>query len=205
MKTKRSKLAVALLAGILSTALMAPTKTVQADATPYLGQIEFYAFNFAPRGWALCDGQILPINSNQSLYSLLGTTFGGDGRTSFALPDMRSRIPVHDGGSAGPGLTHRPLGQKGGQEQVTLTTAEIPTHTHMLRGSTASANQVIPGGHVVAAAATASEETYRAEAPNTTMHSGSVSSTPSGGHENRAPYLVISCAIALQGVFPSRN
>lgn len=169
---------------------------------PFLGQIEYFGFNFPPRGWAQCDGQILPINQNQSLYSLLGTTFGGDGRTSFALPDMRGRMPVHDGGSAGTHLTRRVLGSKGGQESVTLTSNEIPSHTHVLRGSTGAGNQVLPGGNALAD--DNPDETYRNEAPNTTMHAGSIGSV-SQSHENMPPFLVVNCNIALTGIFPSRN
>lgn len=170
---------------------------------PFLGQIEYYAFNFAPRGWSKCDGTILPISQNQSLYSLLGTTFGGDGRTSFALPDMRGRIPVHDGGSAGNGLTRRNLGQKGGEEQHTLTTAEIPAHSHSLRGSTSAGNQVLPAGNTLAN--DAPDETYRDDAPTAEMHAGSVTATSSNAHDNMPPYLVLNCAIATRGIFPSRN
>jgi microcystin-dependent protein len=172
-------------------------------AQPFLGEIDYFAFNFAPRGWALCDGQILPISQNQSLYSLLGTTFGGDGRTSFALPDMRGRSPVHDGGSAGGGLTRRPLGQRGGAEMVTLTPAQVPPHSHSLRGITTAANQVLPTGHSLAA--TSPDMLYSDQAPDTAMHAGAISNAPAGAHQNMSPYLVVNCAIALQGVFPSRN
>ncbi len=169
---------------------------------PFLGQIEYFGFNFPPRGWAQCDGQLLPINQNQSLYSLLGTTFGGDGRTSFALPDMRGRMPVHDGGSAGTGLTRRNLGSKGGQESVILSAAEIASHSHTLRGNTGAGNQSLPGGNTLAD--DNPDETYRNEAPNTSMHAGSISSV-SQSHENMPPFLVINCNIALTGIFPSRN
>lgn len=170
---------------------------------PYLGQIEYYGFNFAPRGWALCDGQILPINQNQSLYSLLGTTFGGDGRTTFALPDMRGRVPVHDGGSAGPGLTRRALGSKGGLETVTLTAAQIPSHTHTLYGTSAVGNRPLPGNNSLAD--DAPDETYSNAAPNTDMRAGSIATTASASHNNLPPYQVVNCSIALQGLFPSRN
>jgi len=168
---------------------------------PFLGQIEYYAFDFPPRGWAFCDGQLLPINQNQALFSLLGTTFGGDGRTTFALPDMRGRIPVHAG--TGPGLTPRNLGERGGAETVVLSAADIPSHTHSLRGTTGVGNQVLPGGNTLAN--DAPDETYRNEAPNADMHAGSVSATPSGAHENMPPFLVVNCSIALVGILPSRN
>ena len=191
---------------ITASAVVASAITWSQPASasePFLGQIEYYAFNFAPRGWTQCDGQILPINTNQALYSLMGTTFGGDGRTTFGLPDMRGRIPVHDGFSTGPGLTRRPLGQKGGAETHTLSPAEIPAHTHSLRANSGIGNQVLPQSNALAD--DAPDETYRDQAPNTTMRAGSISATPSGAHNNRPPYLVINCAIALQGIFPSRN
>lgn len=191
---------------ITGSAVLAGSMIWSQPATasePFLGQIEYYAFNFAPRGWAKCDGAILPINQNQSLYSLLGTTFGGDGRTSFALPDLRGRIPVHDGGSAGSGLTRRSLGQKGGEEQHTLTTAELPAHSHSLRGNSNAGNQVLPAGNALAN--DAPDETYRNEAPTVDMFAGSVAATASGAHNNMPPYLVLNCSIATQGLFPSRN
>lgn len=194
------------MVALLSVPLLAGGVSVSAPATAQealLGAIDFVGFNFPPRGWTQCDGQILPINSNQSLYSLLGTTFAGDGRTSFALPDMRGRSPIHDGGSAGGGLTQRQLGAKGGAEVVVLTTAEIPSHTHTLKGTTSTGNRTLPTGNALAD--DAPDETYRDEAPNASMGAGSIGSTPGGSHNNMAPYLTINCIIALQGIFPSRN
>lgn len=198
-KTFNSPLAIAL--SVVLASAISWSKPLASE--PFLGQIEFYAFNFAPRGWALCDGQVLPINSNQSLYALLGTTFGGDGRTSFALPDLRGRTPLHDGGSAGPGLTRRILGQSGGQESTTLTAAELPAHSHNLTSTTTAGNQVLPEGNVLAD--DAPDETYSDATPNTAMHAGSIGSTAAGAHDNMPPYLVLNCAIALQGIFPPRN
>lgn len=189
------------LAASLGAAMLLGASGVKAD--PFIGEIQYYAFNFAPRSWALCDGQVLPINSNQALFSLLGTTFGGDGRTSFALPDMRGRAPIHDGGSAGPGLTRRLLGQRGGTEAVTLTTAQVPSHSHTLRGTTSAADQVLPTGNSLAA--TSPDMLYSDQAPNTGLHAGSIANTAAGAHQNMSPYLVVNCAIALQGIFPSRN
>jgi microcystin-dependent protein len=202
MTRKISHALVAIAAGAVLGTGLTSTKPAAA-AEPFLGQIEYYAFNFAPRNWALCDGQILPINSYQSLYSLLGTTFGGDGRTSFGLPDMRGRIPVHDGGSAGPGLTRRKLGEKDGVETVVLTAAQVPSHPHSLRGTTSQGNEALPTGHSLAD--DSPDETYRNQAPNTDMHAGAIGATPSQGHENMPPFLVVNCSIALQGLFPSRN
>jgi microcystin-dependent protein len=195
--------AVLALAGAATLAASLSFSPPARASEPFLGQIEYYAFNFAPRGWTFCDGQVLPISQFQALFSLLGTTFGGDGRTTFALPDMRGRIPVHDGFSTGPGLTRRPLGSKGGAETVVLTAAEIPSHSHSLRGTTGVGNQVLPAGNAIAD--DAPDETYRDAAPDADMRAGSVAATPSQGHENMPPYLVINCSIALNGIFPSRN
>ncbi len=163
---------------------------------PFLAEIRIVGFNFAPRGWAFCDGQILPINQNQSLYSLLGTTYGGDGRTSFALPDLRSRTPIH----VGDGHT---LGQKSGAETVTLTAAEIAAHTHTAKATSAPADSIQPSPNILAAS-----DVYRdPEAATTTaLRSGTVTNAGGGqAHNNMQPYLTISFVIALQGLFPSRN
>ena len=169
---------------------------------PFLAEIRIVGFNFAPRGWAFCDGQILPINQNQSLYSLLGTTYGGDGRTSFALPDMRGRTPIHVGSSNG---TEYREGNKGGEETHTLSTAEMPAHRHDFRGTSSNANSNVPTGHTFARSAVAIYAALTAgrEAP---MRSDMI--TPAGGgqpHENMQPYIALNFCIALQGLFPSRN
>jgi len=164
--------------------------------TPYLSEIRIMAFNFPPKGWAQCNGQLLPINQNQALFSLLGTTFGGDGRTTFALPDLRGRVPIHFGGGFS-------LGQAGGQEFHTLTMTEMPTHTHFAQGTSLVGNQAVAGGNVLANTAA-----LIYDAPNalTTLQPGTISNI--GGsqpHENRQPYQVVNFCIALIGVFPSRN
>ncbi len=167
---------------------------------PFLAEIRIVGFNFAPRGWAFCDGQILPINQNQSLYSLLGTTYGGDGRTSFALPDLRSRTPVHKGDGY-------QLGQKGGAETVTLTAAQIAAHTHAAKASSTTANDRDPGGHVLAAAPVP-DQIYRdpAASSTTALRSGTVANAGGGqAHNNMQPYTTLSFCIALRGLFPSRN
>lgn len=167
---------------------------------PFLAEIRMVGFNFAPRGWAYLDGQILPINQNQSLYSLLGTTYGGDGRTSFALPDLRGRTPLH----RGDGHT---LGQASGAEQINLTAAEIPAHTHAAKASSQTGNNPVPTGNLLAAERDP-EFAYRdPEAANTTaLRSGTVTNAGGGqGHNNMQPYLAVSFCIALQGLFPSRN
>ncbi len=164
---------------------------------PFLAEVRIVGFNFAPRGWAFCDGQILPINQNQSLYSLLGTTYGGDGRTSFALPDLRSRTPAHRGNG------HQ-LGQKGGAETVTLTAAEIAAHTHTAKASSSPANSGNPSGRILAAAT----NLYRdpAAATTTALRSGTVTNAGGGqAHDNMQPFITLNFCIALQGLFPSRN
>jgi microcystin-dependent protein len=166
---------------------------------PFLGEIKMVGFNFAPRGWAFCDGQILPINQNQSLYSLLGTTYGGDGRTSFALPDLRSRTPVH----VGSGFN---LGQKGGTETVTLTAAEIAAHNHAFKVTTSTATSNFPNATTSFATAVGSPLYHAAEAATATaLNAGMMTNTGGQPHDNMQPTLVLSFCIALQGLFPSRS
>ena len=167
---------------------------------PFLAEVRLVGFNFAPRGWAFCDGQILPINQNQSLYSLLGTNYGGDGRTSFALPDLRGRTPIHVGDG------HR-LAQKSGAETVTLTAAEIAAHTHTVKASSTAANQGNPSGRIMAAADPGFNHFRPPEAASTTaLRSGTVTNAGGGqAHNNMQPYLAVNFCIALRGLFPSRN
>lgn len=171
-------------------------------AEPFIADIKIVGFNFAPRGWAHCDGQILPISQNQALFALLGTTFGGDGRTSFALPDMRGRAPIHQGN--GGGLTSRPWGSRGGEDRVALTTAQMPPHTHQVNASSDSATVTTPGGNLPATVvpgfnvygATANAD---GEATQVTETGGDQ------GHNNMQPYLALNFIIALNGLFPSRT
>lgn len=167
---------------------------------PFLAEIRMVGFNFAPRGWAFCDGQILPINQNQSLYSLLGTTYGGDGRTSFALPDLRSRTPVHvDDGIS--------LGQKGGAETVTLTVAEMASHSHVWNASAAIANRFAPTNLNLIATQSPNGGIF-ADPSATPAQMNSDTVTFAGGgqaHDNMQPYLTVNFCIALRGLFPSRN
>ncbi len=153
------------------------------------------SFVFAPKGWALCNGQLLPINQNQALFSLLGTTFGGNGQTTFALPDLRGRAPIH----VGAGFT---LGTRGGEEAHTVSTAELPQHTHAMNGSATNADVVSPTDNVVAQ----SSQLYGPAAQLTTLDPSSNGSTGgSQAHLNMQPYLTLTFCIALQGIFPSPN
>ena len=193
---------------------------------PFIGQIMMFGGNFAPRGWAFCNGQLLAISQNTALFSILGTTYGGDGRTTFALPDLRGRTPVSAG--RGPGLSDHRLGQRSGQESVTLNQLEIPSHTHLAQAETTTVMSVSSAGATSAApvtgnslAAVASErgkvtnaKIYNAEAPDTVLSTDtvaagtSVTNLPTGGsqaHTNMQPYLAVNYIIALLGVFPSRN
>jgi microcystin-dependent protein len=178
-------------------------RAVHAQAQePFVGQIQMVAFTFAPKGWAFCAGQILPINQNQALFSLLGTTYGGDGRTTFALPDLRGRVPV--GSGQGPGLSPYNLGEASGQESVTLTIPQMPAHTHMVSGQTAVGTSANPTGSVWAAQSRLN--IYSSGTPDSPMGGSTVSFSGGGQpYPNRSPYLTINYIIALVGVFPSRN
>ncbi|MEM6335565.1 MAG: tail fiber protein [Bacteroidota bacterium] len=174
---------------------------------PFLGEVRMFGFNFAPRGWALCNGQILPINQNQSLYSLLGTTYGGDGRTVFALPDLRGRTPVHQGSAGGP---NRGLGQRFGQEFVTLTVAQMPAHTHTVPARDQAGNSGSPASARFAGSQTVGggrqDILHSDRAPDATLASSAVANAGGGqAHFNMQPYQVVNFGIALQGLFPSRN
>lgn len=168
---------------------------------PFLAEIRIFSFTYAPRGWAMCNGQLLPINQNQALFSLLGTTYGGDGRTNFALPDLRGRVPNH----VGSGYTQ---GERGGQESHTLTIGELPIHNHMIQASSANAQSppnppLSPAGNVLAVS---SAQIYAPFNNPTSLNAASISTV--GGsqpHLNIQPYLVLTFAIALQGIFPSQS
>jgi microcystin-dependent protein len=163
---------------------------------PFLGQLALFAFDFMPKGWAVCAGQLLPINTNQALFSLLGTTYGGDGRTTFGLPNLQGRVPI----GSGQGYT---IGQAGGEELHTLSLQEVPTHNHTLQADNAPA-AARPANALLAQT---SQNLYsQAGTGNTTLSQNSVGIT--GGsqpHENRSPYLVMTWCIALVGIYPSRN
>jgi microcystin-dependent protein len=164
---------------------------------PFLGEIKLMSFNFAPKGWAMCNGALLPINQNQALFALLGTQFGGNGQTNFALPDLRDRVPVH----AGPSLS--PVGLRGGEAAHTLTVNELPTHTHTVAASSATTGGATsPAGKFLGAAGNA----YHAPAAPVALRAGTVANAGgSQAHTNQQPFLTLTFCIALQGVFPSVN
>lgn len=161
-----------------------------------------FAGNFPPRGWATCDGQLLSISQNTALFSLLGTQYGGDGRTNFALPDLRDSTPMHQG--QGPGLSPHFIGESGGQATVTLLSTEMPVHTHDLKALSDPAESSAPAGKSLARASGLIP--YSASAPNTAMHPSALSQTGGGQpHNNRPPYQTINFIIALQGIYPPRG
>lgn len=174
---------------------------------PFLGEIKMVGFNFPPRGWATCEGQLLPISQNSALFSLLGTTFGGDGRTTFGLPDMRGRFPIGVGN--GPGLDSKTWGERAGQEDVTLNTNQIPNHTHSggtVQTTTAVGNQTSPDGNFLATANDGESNYSDAEATGNLGGNTAIGLTGGGqSHNNMPPFLSIYFVIALQGIFPSRN
>jgi microcystin-dependent protein len=166
-------------------------------AEPFLSEIRIVSFGFAPSAWAQCNGQLLPINQNQALFSLLGTTYGGDGITTFALPDFRGRVPTHAGGG------HQ-VGERGGEETHPLSIAEIPTHTHPLNGSSSDGTQVVPSNALLAKAAPANP--YLTPSNAAPMNPATVASVGgSQAHQNMQPFLVLNFCIALNGIFPSPN
>jgi microcystin-dependent protein len=168
---------------------------------PFLGEIRLFGFNFAPTGWAMCNGQILPINQNTALFSLLGTQYGGNGTSTFALPDLRSRVPLHQG--QGAGLSSYVMGETIGSESVTLAAAQMPVHSHNVQASNAKATTKNPSAAVPGHPP---DDTYDAAPDGTLMDASMIA--PAGGnqpHENRQPLLVVNFCIALQGIFPSRN
>lgn len=176
---------------------------------PFIGEIIMFAGNFNPRGWALCQGQLLAISQNTALFSILGTTYGGNGQTTFALPDLRGRVPVGQG--QGPGLSSYTLGQQSGSETVTLTSQQMPSHNHLINASEGNGAQQTPGSGfpasgVVPTSGNAAVSNYRNSSDGTTLAPTAVGLA--GGnqpHTNIQPYLCINFIIALEGIFPSRN
>jgi microcystin-dependent protein len=171
-------------------------------SSPYVGEIRMFAGNFAPVGWALCNGAIMPISENETLFQLIGTTYGGDGQTTFALPDLQSRVPIHQG-TASTGTSYV-MGEQAGVETVTLTTQQIPMHSHALVATTAVGTQANPGGNILANSQ--GPQPYIQESADGALNAQAL--TPSGGgqpHENRQPLLVINFIISLYGIYPSQT
>jgi microcystin-dependent protein len=172
---------------------------------PFLGEIRAFGFNFAPRGWAMCNGQILPIAQNTALFSLLGTTYGGNGQTTFALPNLQSRVPLHFG--QGPGLSSYALGEVTGTESVSLLITEMPAHNHLIQATSAQGDVTSAAGGVLPSAERGSTTfPYNSATDGTLMNVAMV--TPTGGsqpHQNIQPVLALNYCIALEGIFPSRN
>jgi microcystin-dependent protein len=164
---------------------------------PFIGEIDLFPFNFAPKGWALCDGQLLPISQNTALFSLLGTTYGGDGKTTFALPDLQGMVAM--GADQGPGLSVRDLGETGGTEMVTLAPNEMPSHVHTLSCDVDQATSASPA---TALPATSETDLYHSAATTNQPLTAAGGSQP---HQNMQPYLTLNYCIALQGVFPPRT
>jgi len=168
---------------------------------PFIGEIRMFGGNFAPLSWATCSGQLMAIAQNDALFALLGTTYGGDGQTTFGLPDLRGRLPIHQG--QGPGLSPYVLGQAGGTESVTLTTSQIPGHNHLVSANGAAGSVDTPTNNYWAASAS-SASIYSDKAPSATM----APTNPAGGnlpHDNMSPFLCVTFIICLEGIFPSRN
>jgi microcystin-dependent protein len=174
-------------------------------ADPFLAEIRIFPFNFAPKGWAWCDGQLLPLSQNTALFSLLGTTYGGDGKSNFALPDLQGRAPMHPG--QGPGLSLHDLGETGGSETVSLLESEIPSHPHTMMASSDVADNNAPAGNMAAKPAGRGNNLYiTTTTPLVAMNPSALA--PAGGdqpHNNMQPYLTFYFCIALQGVFPPRT
>lgn len=169
---------------------------------PFVGEIRMFAGNFPPRGWAFCDGQLLAVSQNDALFSLFGTIYGGDGRTTFGLPDLRGRVPVHAG--HGPGLSERRLGSKAGAEQVTLTTNQLPNHTHSSKVSPNYGSRSNPEESVLAK--NIKEVGYSSEPPDGSMNSSSITNVGgSQSHTNLMPFLCVNFIVSLIGIYPSRS
>ncbi len=193
---KRLMVAAMLCAGVLAPRIAA------AQGDPFLGEIRWVGFNFAPQGWARCDGQLMQIAQNTALFSLLGTTYGGNGQTTFALPDMRGRVAVHQG--QGPGLSPRDMGEVAGEEAVALSIAQMPAHTHAAFGSDAEATVVNPFGAVWG---TKARVALYAPIPATQPLAPAAIGNTGGGqpHDNMPPFNTLNCIIALQGIYPARS
>lgn len=171
---------------------------------PFIGAICMFGFNFAPKGWATCDGQIMQISQNTALFSLLGTTFGGNGMQTFGLPDLRGRVPIHQG--QGPGLSAYTMGQAAGTETVTLTVNQMPMHNHLVNANSAAGDTGAPAGAIFANSGVTDKEYLASGLPNESMSPNIVAQNGgSQSHNNMQPFLTVNFCIALVGIFPSRN
>jgi microcystin-dependent protein len=173
-------------------------------AQPYVGEIRMFGGNFAPAGWAMCDGQLMPISENETLFNLIGTTYGGDGQSTFALPNLQSRVPIHQGTNAATGTTYQ-LAEMGGVEQVTLTVQQIPVHSHTPLASTNGGSDNPEGNFW---GSTSTGKPYGLPAAGAAANMGAASIGSAGGsqpHENMIPFLVVTYIISLFGVFPTQN
>ena len=199
----RNGIGSVLVCGMLSVMGLLPSP-ILAASDPFIGEIMMMGANFCPRGWANTDGQLLPINQNQALFSLLGTMYGGDGRTTFGLPDLRGRVPIHSG--SGPGLSQKRQGEKGGEERHTLNQNEMPAHQHSLNLSDGPPTQNSAAGNLLNSQGRKREFVAPGAGSLKPMHPTAVGSAGSGGpHNVMQPYLSVRFCIALQGIFPSRN
>jgi microcystin-dependent protein len=173
-------------------------------SSPFVAEIRIFPFNFPPTGWASCDGQLMPISQNTALFSLLGTFYGGDGKSTFALPDLQGRVPIHPG--QGPGLSQYFLGEESGSETITLLQSEMPAHNHNAQGSNTNSNQQTATANFHAGSTQNKRYAPAATAPDTTMNPLVIAPTGSSfPHNNMSPYLTLNFCIALQGVFPPRT
>jgi microcystin-dependent protein len=173
-------------------------------STPFLGEIILVGFSFEPQGWAFCDGRLLSIAQNAALFSLLGTQYGGDGQTTFGLPDLRSRVPISFGQS--PGTSFYNPGAKAGAESVTISSAQMPAHIHLVNGYSKAGDAATPTSDTVWARSKLGDRVARVSGSNTTMSAGCIGSAGGGGsHENRQPFVALNYIIALAGIFPARS
>jgi microcystin-dependent protein len=201
----KSKIYSVTLGSILSLAFMSPN-IAKADINPYIGEIMAVGYNFCPRGWADADGQLLAINGNEALFSLFGTIYGGDGRTTFALPDLRGRAPVSEG--TGPGLSNLRQGQRGGSESFTMTVSNLPAHSHGVQATNDFANKPGPGNKLLAADNTGLNKYTTVDGSTSLKTMSSAMITNTGGGQaiaKRSPYLAVRWCVSLVGVYPSRN
>jgi microcystin-dependent protein len=207
MMSKESKtLSRTVVVGLIAVMAWASPGVCASD--PFLGEIMIVPYDFAPLDWAFCDGQLLSVFQNQALFALLGDTYGGDGRNTFALPDLRGRVPIHEG--MGPGLSNRSLGERGGTERETLTILQMPQHSHVADalGHSGEGDATGPGNAVWAATPKKKDTDYSSQVPDVAMSADAVFIDDNGGgqaHNNMPPYLTLNYVIALKGVFPLRN